>query len=60
MTGDSDGTVKIWNVHNNFNLREKITAFPKKIKSTQVHVGQDDALYASSKDGTIKLLRVYV
>ena len=55
-----DGQVKIWNVHDNYQLREKIGAFPKKTKVTQVTVTPSDALFASSNDGSIKLLRVYV
>ena len=64
MTGSKEGIVKIWDIHNNFDLRESIDAFydPETRKKNEVScVGQhpvNHALFASSYNGIIKLLRI--
>ena len=64
MTGSKDGIVKVWDVHNNFNLRESIEAFYESDTRKKHEVScvaqhpVNHAFFASSYDGIIKLLRI--
>ncbi len=58
FTGSRDGQVQIWNVSNNFSIKERIDAF-KHAKVKKIILAENGGLYACSRDGVVKLLRVY-
>ena len=66
VTGTKDGIVKIWNIDKEFELRESINAFidiahnKKHEVSCVIEHPLNNALFASSYDGTIKLLRLQI
>ena len=63
ITGSKDGKVSIWNVENNFELREEIDVFYEE--ETWKHFPVSEVcvhpislgLFASSANGNMKLLR---
>jgi len=66
ITGGKDGIVKIWNINENFDLRESINAFVDNVTHKKHEVScviehpLNATLFASSYDGTIKLLRIQI
>ena len=67
VTGTKEGVIKIWNLDNNFALRESIDAFVDTGAHKQKHEVSwvlqhplNDSLFASSNDGCIKLIRIHI
>ena len=58
LTGSKDGQVQLWDVMNNYKIKERIDAF-KHSKVRKILLAENGGLYAGSREGTIKLLRVY-